>query len=80
MTNESDRFAHEDTANDRWIGALIEVQLRDTPERVDALVDRAIVRVRTGSATETVRTAGSIGVSSTSAAPRVRRWELPNAQ
>jgi hypothetical protein len=75
MTNESDRFAHEDTANDRWIGALIEVQLRDTPERVDALVDRAMVRVRTGSATETVRTAGSIGISSTSAAPRVRRWD-----
>ena len=31
MINESNRFAHEDTANDRWIGALIEVQLHDTP-------------------------------------------------
>jgi len=75
MNIEDDRFTHEDTANDRWIGALIHVQRHDTPERVDQLVDRAVVRLRSASATETVRTAGSIGISGTSVAPRRRRWD-----
>jgi hypothetical protein len=40
------RFAHEETANDRWVGAMLEVGRIDTPGRVDALVDRSVDAVR----------------------------------
>ena len=35
MTDE--RLDHEETADDRWIGAMMHVQRFDTPERVDRL-------------------------------------------
>ena len=40
------RFAHEETANDRWVGAMLEVSRIDTPGRVDVLVDRSVDAVR----------------------------------
>ena len=42
------RGAHEETANDRWAGALIESARLDPPARVDALVERAMARARRG--------------------------------
>jgi hypothetical protein len=45
MTDE--RFAHEDTAADRWTGAMLEVRRRDGAVRVDELVDRSVERLRT---------------------------------
>lgn len=74
MTIEDDRFTHEDTANDRWIGALIHVHRHDTPERVNQLVDRSMLRLRSESATEAVRAAGSRGGSTVAELPRVHRW------
>jgi len=44
MTDE--RHDHEETANDRWIGAMMHVQRFDTPERVDMLVDRSVRSLR----------------------------------
>ena len=44
MTEE--RHDHEETANDRWIGAMMHVQRFDTPERVDMLVDRSVRSLR----------------------------------
>jgi hypothetical protein len=44
MTDE--RLDHEETANDRWIGAMMHVQRFDTPERVDMLVDRSVRSLR----------------------------------
>jgi hypothetical protein len=46
MSADGDRFAHEETAGDRWTGALIEHRRLDGHERVDALVGRAVARVR----------------------------------
>ena len=44
------RFPHEDTATDRWVGAMLEVSRRDDPARVDALVGRAVGGIRAGRA------------------------------
>ena len=44
MTDE--RLDHEETANDRWIGAMMHVQRFDTPERVDMLVDCSVRSLR----------------------------------
>jgi hypothetical protein len=44
MTDE--RHDHEETANDRWIGAMMHVQRFDTPERVDMLVDCSVRSLR----------------------------------
>jgi len=74
MTIEDDRFTHEDTANDRWIGALIHVHRHDTPERVNQLVDHSMLRVRSASATEAVRAASLRGDSTVAELPRVHRW------
>jgi len=46
MNRDDDRFAHEETAADRWVGALLEHRRLDAPARVDALVARATGRVR----------------------------------
>lgn len=46
MNEAEDRSAHEETAGDRWVGGLIEHRRLDAPERVDALVGRAMERVR----------------------------------
>lgn len=43
MTDE--RFAHEETAADRWTGALLEVRRRDGAARVDALVEASVRRL-----------------------------------
>jgi hypothetical protein len=53
------RFSHEETATDRWVGAMLEVSRRDGPARVDALVGRAVDGVRADRA---------------AAARRARRW------
>jgi hypothetical protein len=44
------RFAHEETAADRWTGAMIEVRRRDGAGRVDALVERSVAPLRAGAA------------------------------
>lgn len=46
MNRDDDRFAHEETAADRWVGALLAHRRLDAPARVDALVSRATGRVR----------------------------------
>ena len=46
MSADGDRFVHEETAGDRWTGALIEHLRLDGHERVDALVGRAVARAR----------------------------------
>ncbi len=46
MNEAEDRSAHEETAGDRWVGGLIEHRRLDAPVRVDALVGRAMARVR----------------------------------
>lgn len=43
MTDE--RFAHEETASDRWTGAMLEVRRRDGAGRVDALVEASVRRL-----------------------------------
>lgn len=40
------RAGHEETATDRWTGALLESARMDPRSRVDALVDRAVARLR----------------------------------
>lgn len=54
MTDE--RLDHEETANDRWIGAMMHVQRFDTPERVDMLVDRSVRSLRAESVAARRRT------------------------
>lgn len=54
MTDE--RHDHEETANDRWIGAMMHVQRFDTPERVDMLVDRSVRSLRAESVAARRRT------------------------
>lgn len=50
MNDVEGRFSHEDTSVDRWIGALLEHRRADGAARVDALVERAVARVRGGDA------------------------------
>lgn len=82
MNREADRFAHEETAVDRWVGALLAHRRLDAPERVDALVARATGRVR-GRA-EAHAAAGGEALDAPAAipfAPRARRagWRMPLA-
>lgn len=44
------RFGHEDTANDRWVGAMLDSARRGDAAGADARVDRAVRAIRAGMA------------------------------
>ena len=62
MTDE--RFTHEETAADRWTGAMLEVRRRDGAERVDALVEASVRR---------------LGARPAARRPFALRWRTPMA-
>ena len=53
--NGPDRFGHEETANDRWVGAMLDSARHGDAAGADARVDRAVRELRAGMAARAPR-------------------------